>query len=166
MSGWAYGFDSRQPHQLFNPGNPVFARIPGFSIFSPWEYLSIVCPLRPIKIGRRSIFFKCSPHHTKVDVKSHAILLSAPSGGNLAVMLSRGDNKDDKYIHTVLRGDIMAREPIKVTRKGDDGFKVISVRIREGTLEKIDNLAQKSNRSRNELINILLDSSVDDVEIE
>lgn len=60
----------------------------------------------------------------------------------------------------------MARELIKVTRKGDDGFKVISVRIREGTLEKIDNLAQKSNRSRNELINILLDSSVDNVEIE
>ena len=60
----------------------------------------------------------------------------------------------------------MARERIKVTRKGDDGFKVISVRIREGTLEKIDNLAQKSNRSRNELINILLDSSVDNVEIE
>lgn len=60
----------------------------------------------------------------------------------------------------------MAREPIKVTRKGDDGFKVISVRIREGTLEKIDDLAQKCNRSRNELINILLDSSVDNVEIE
>lgn len=60
----------------------------------------------------------------------------------------------------------MTREPIKVTRKGDDGFKVISVRIREGTLKKIDDLAQKSNRSRNELINILLDSSVDNVEIE
>ena len=60
----------------------------------------------------------------------------------------------------------MASRPIKVTRKGDDGFKVISVRIREGTLEKIDDLAQKSNRSRNELINILLDSSVDNVEIE
>lgn len=60
----------------------------------------------------------------------------------------------------------MARGPIRVTRNGDDGFKVISVRIREGTLEKIDDLAQKSNRSRNELINILLDSPVDDVEIE
>lgn len=60
----------------------------------------------------------------------------------------------------------MASRAIKVTRKGDDGFKVISVRIREGTLEKIDDLAQKSNRSRNELINILLDSSVDNVEIE
>lgn len=42
---------------------------------------------------------------------------------------------------------------------------MISVRIREGTLKKIDELADESNRSRNEIINILLENSVDDVEI-
>lgn len=59
----------------------------------------------------------------------------------------------------------MAKGIIKINKKGDDGYKVISVRIKEGTLQKIDDLSQKSNRSRNELINIILESSVDDVEI-
>ena len=54
---------------------------------------------------------------------------------------------------------------IKINKKGEDGYKVISVRIKEGTLKKIDDISLKSNRSRNELINILLESSVDDVEV-
>ena len=54
---------------------------------------------------------------------------------------------------------------IKINKKGEDGYKIISVRIKEGTLQKIDDLATKSNRSRNELINIILENSVDDVEI-
>ncbi len=60
----------------------------------------------------------------------------------------------------------MAKGNIKINKKGEDGYKIISVRIKEGTLEKIDNLSSKSNRSRNEIINIILESSVDDVEIE
>jgi len=60
----------------------------------------------------------------------------------------------------------MAKAVIKINKKGDDGYKVISVRIKEGTLQKIDDLSTKSNRSRNELINIILESSVDDVEIQ
>ena len=59
----------------------------------------------------------------------------------------------------------MSKGSIKINKKGDDGYKVISVRIKEGTLQKIDDLSTESNRSRNELINILLESSVDDVEI-
>lgn len=59
----------------------------------------------------------------------------------------------------------MVKGTIKIKKKGEDGYKVISVRIKEGTLQKIDDLSQKSNRSRNELINILLENSVDDVEI-
>lgn len=39
-------------------------------------------------------------------------------------------------------------------------------RIRESTLNKIDSISKESNRSGNELINILLENSVDDVEIE
>lgn len=54
---------------------------------------------------------------------------------------------------------------IKISKKGDDGYKIISVRIKEGTLEKIDNLSVESNRSRNEIINILLENSVGEVEI-
>ncbi len=59
----------------------------------------------------------------------------------------------------------MTKNTIKINKKGEDGYKIISVRIKEGTLKKIDNLSSKSNRSRNELINIILESSVDDVEI-
>lgn len=60
----------------------------------------------------------------------------------------------------------MTNEPIKITRRGEDGYKVISMRIKEGTLEKIDQLAQQTNRSRNDILNTLLDNSVDNVEIE
>lgn len=59
----------------------------------------------------------------------------------------------------------MAKNVIKINKKGEDSYKIISVRIKEGTLKKIDDLSEKSNRSRNELINILLENSVDDVEI-
>jgi len=59
----------------------------------------------------------------------------------------------------------LSKNIIKINKKGDDGYKVISVRIKEGVLSKIDDLSQQSNRSRNEIINILLENSVDDVEI-
>ncbi len=59
----------------------------------------------------------------------------------------------------------MAKTAILINKKGEDGHRVISVRIKEGTLKKLDDLSVKSNRSRNELINILLENSVDDVEI-
>ncbi len=59
----------------------------------------------------------------------------------------------------------MPKNVIRIQKKGEDGYKVISVRIKEGTLAKIDGLSEKSNRSRNELINIILENSVDDVEI-
>ncbi|MDD6483799.1 MAG: CopG family transcriptional regulator [Clostridiales bacterium] len=55
---------------------------------------------------------------------------------------------------------------IKIKKRGDDGYRVISVRIKEGVLSKIDSLAAQSNYSRNELINILIESSVENVEIE
>ncbi len=59
----------------------------------------------------------------------------------------------------------MADKVIRINKKGDDGHKIISVRIKEGTLAKIDDLSQKSNHSRNEIINIILENSVDNVEI-
>lgn len=60
----------------------------------------------------------------------------------------------------------MERRKIKISKKGDDGYKVISVRIREGTLETIDGISKQTNRSRNEVINILLENAVGDIEIE
>ena len=59
----------------------------------------------------------------------------------------------------------MTKDVIRIQRKTLDGYKVISVRIKEGTLKKIDMLSEKSNRSRNELINILLESAVDSAQV-
>ena len=54
----------------------------------------------------------------------------------------------------------------KVARKGEDGHKVVSVRMKDELLERLDKLSADSNRSRNELINMLLDAAVDIVRIE
>ncbi len=57
-------------------------------------------------------------------------------------------------------------EPLKIKRRGEDGTKIITVRIREETLTALDTLARETNISRNELINILLSYGVKNVEIE
>ena len=59
----------------------------------------------------------------------------------------------------------MNSEPLIIKKRGEDGYKLISVRLRENTLAKIDSLAAQSNRSRNEIINILLENSVDHADI-
>ena len=60
----------------------------------------------------------------------------------------------------------MEKDTIKLSKRGEDGYKVISVRIKEPTLSRIDEAAGKTNRSRNEVINIMLDHGVDLLEIE
>lgn len=54
----------------------------------------------------------------------------------------------------------------KLPRKGDDGYRIVSVHMKETLLERLDALSAKSNRSRNELINLLLESAVDIVKID
>lgn len=54
----------------------------------------------------------------------------------------------------------------KVSRRGDDGYKIVSVRMKDELIEKLDKLSVDTNRSRNELINLLLEASVDIVKIE
>lgn len=54
---------------------------------------------------------------------------------------------------------------IKKRLKGEDGYKTFSIRITDETTEKLNLLAAKTNRSRNELINILLDYAMDNCEV-
>lgn len=49
--------------------------------------------------------------------------------------------------------------------KGEDGTKVISVRLKDELLEQLDTLSAQSNRSRNELIGLLLEDAVKRVRI-
>lgn len=60
----------------------------------------------------------------------------------------------------------MTNEPLRIKRKGEDGNKVITVRIKEDILTQLDCLASKTNYSRNELINIILGYGVKNIEIE
>ena len=53
----------------------------------------------------------------------------------------------------------------KTTRKGDDGYKIVSVRMKDELIEKLDRLSNESNRSRNELINLLLEAAADIVKV-
>lgn len=66
-----------------------------------------------------------------------------------------------------LCGDIMDKKLVikKKELRGDDGYKIFSIRIKEETSKKLDALSQETNRSRNELINIMLDWSIDNIEI-
>lgn len=53
----------------------------------------------------------------------------------------------------------------KKSLKGEDGYKTFSVRIKEETVSRLDELSKSTNRSRNELINILLDFALDHSEV-
>lgn len=54
----------------------------------------------------------------------------------------------------------------KVAKRGDDGYKIVSVRMKDELLERLDKLSSDTNRSRNELINLLLEASLDIVKVE
>ena len=54
----------------------------------------------------------------------------------------------------------------KKNLKGEDGFKTFSIRIKEETVHKLNDLSEETNRSRNELINILLDFAIDNCKVE
>jgi len=53
----------------------------------------------------------------------------------------------------------------KKSLKGEDGYKTFSIRIKDETVAKLDKLANETNRSRNELINILLDYAIENSEV-
>lgn len=54
---------------------------------------------------------------------------------------------------------------LKIKKRGEDGNRVISIRIRERTLSIIDDLANEAGYSRNELINMLIEHGLEYCEI-
>lgn len=60
----------------------------------------------------------------------------------------------------------MKNETLKIKRRGEDGSRVITVRIREELLSELDKLAFEVNYSRNELINLMISHGLEHVEIE
>lgn len=49
--------------------------------------------------------------------------------------------------------------------KGEDGYKTFSIRIKETTVERLDQIANETNRYRNEIINIMLEFGIENCEI-
>lgn len=60
----------------------------------------------------------------------------------------------------------MKKEPLKIKKRGEDGNRIITVRIKEDTLAELDRIAGETNYSRNELINLILAHGVKNIEIE
>ena len=64
---------------------------------------------------------------------------------------------------------MMDNPTIKIPRKkhlrGEDDYKTFSVRIRNETADALEELAEKSNRSRNELVSFILEYGVNNSEI-
>ena len=49
--------------------------------------------------------------------------------------------------------------------KGEDGYKTFSVRIKDETVTRLNKLSEETHRSRNELINILLDYAINNSKV-
>ncbi len=60
----------------------------------------------------------------------------------------------------------MKNDTLVIKKRGEDGNRIITVRIKEDTLAELDRIAAESNYSRNELINIILAYGVKNIEIE
>lgn len=59
----------------------------------------------------------------------------------------------------------MKNEPLVIKKRGEDGSRVITVRIREEILAGLDKVAAETNYSRNELINLILAHGLENIEI-
>ncbi len=51
-------------------------------------------------------------------------------------------------------------------KRGEDGYKTFSIRIRENTVDQLDDVARQTGRSRNELIGVFLDFALNHCKIE
>lgn len=60
----------------------------------------------------------------------------------------------------------MTKKPLVINKRGEDGTRIISLRIKEFLLNQIDELSEKTNRSRNEIILTPIAHGLDDVQVE
>ena len=58
----------------------------------------------------------------------------------------------------------MAKQLV-IRPKGEDGYKVFSIRVRDDIVQQLDEIAAKTNRSRNELIGIFLEFALENCEV-
>ena len=56
---------------------------------------------------------------------------------------------------------VISKKPLK----GEDGYKTFSIRVKDETVDALEQIVSVTNRSRNEIINILLDYAIDNCEV-
>ena len=62
--------------------------------------------------------------------------------------------------------DKFKNEALVIKKRGEDGHKLITVRLREDTLSKLDKIAADKNYSRNALIYVIISQGVENNIIE
>ena len=60
----------------------------------------------------------------------------------------------------------MAGDKLVITAWGEDGFRNMSIRIRETLINSLDEIAARSHRSRNDVIRTLLEYALDHTVVE
>ena len=60
----------------------------------------------------------------------------------------------------------MESKPLIIRPKGEDGYKTFSIRIKEETVARIDEIVEQTGRTRNELIGLFLNYAVDHCKVE
>jgi len=64
----------------------------------------------------------------------------------------------------VMKNDNLIIKPKRP--KGDDGYKIFSVRVKEEVVARIEDISLKTGHSRNELIGLFLEYAIDHCVIE
>ena len=60
----------------------------------------------------------------------------------------------------------MENDHLLIKPRGEDGYRVFSIRVKEQTLEGIEEVARRTGRSRNELIGMMLEYALPRIKIE
>lgn len=60
----------------------------------------------------------------------------------------------------------MQSEPLIIKKRGEDGTRVISLRLPTDLLDALDDVSKETNISRNELINTILEHGLKNLEIQ
>lgn len=60
----------------------------------------------------------------------------------------------------------MENDHLLIRPRGEDGYRVFSVRVKEQTLQGIEDVAARTGRSRNELIGLMLEYALPRIKIE
>jgi len=62
--------------------------------------------------------------------------------------------------------DRMKSEKLIIKKRGgEDGYKNFSIRVKTETVQKLDEIARQTNRSRNDLIGMMLDYGIENCDI-